>query len=54
LTHSDGSTENCFNLRNRDSYIFEKIPAGVLTIASSANFKFDVVLLEERSEPKWA
>jgi hypothetical protein len=26
LTHEDGSTENCFNLRYRYSYIFENIP----------------------------
>ena len=53
LTHTDGTTENCFNLRNRDSYIFEKIPAGMNNVASNAGFKFDVVLLEERGEPKW-
>lgn len=53
LTHTDGTTKNCFNLRNRDSYIFRKIPAGLSNISASGNFKFDVVLLEERSEPKW-
>jgi hypothetical protein len=53
LTHSDGTIENCFNLRNRDSYIFEKIPSGISMVASNATFKFDVVLLEERGEPKW-
>lgn len=52
LTHADGSKENCFNLRNRESYIFEKIPPGVSGV-SSGHFKFDVTLLEERSEPKW-
>lgn len=52
LTHADGSKENCFNLRNRESYIFEKIPPGV-SYVSSGHFKFDVTLLEERSEPKW-
>jgi hypothetical protein len=53
LTHEDGTTENCFNQRYRYSYIFEKIPVGQLNVASSSNFKFDVILLEERSEPKW-
>ena len=53
LTHADGTKENCFNLRNKDSYIFEKIPVGVSKVLSNAVFKFDVVLLEERSEPKW-
>lgn len=53
LTHEDGTQENCFNLRNKDSYIFQKIPAGRSQVASNTVFKFDVVLLEERSEPKW-
>lgn len=53
LTHSDGSTENCFNLRNKDSYIFEKIPVKTSNVSSNGDFKFDITLLEERSEPKW-
>lgn len=52
-TLADGSTKNCFNLRDKSSYIFQKIPPGTLNVSSNANFKFDVVLLEERSEPKW-
>lgn len=52
-TNANGKIENCFNLRNKTSYIFEKIPAGTLNVASSSNFKFDVTLLEERGEPKW-
>lgn len=53
LTHTDGSIENCFNLRNRDSYIFEKIPVGTSNVAASGNFKFDVTILDERGEPLW-
>lgn len=53
LTHADGIQENCFKHRNRNSYVFEKIPAGTLNISANANFKFEVILLEERSEPKW-
>ena len=53
LTHTDGSTTNCFNLRNKDSYIFQKIPSGLSNVSASGGFKFDVILLEERSEPKW-
>lgn len=52
LIKTDGTKVNCFNSRNRDSYVFEKIPSGVNTV-SSGNFKFDVTLLDERSEPKW-
>lgn len=53
LTKTDGTIVNCFNLRNRDSYIFEKIAVGTNTVAASGNFKFDITLLEERGEPKW-
>lgn len=53
LTHTDGSKENCFHLRNRESYIFEKIPTGENDVSVNGDFKFDVTLLEERGEPKW-
>lgn len=53
LTHTNGTKENCFNLRNRDSYVFEKIPSGLLNVSNNGDFKFDVILLEERGEPKW-
>lgn len=52
LIHSDGSTENCFDFRNRDSYIFEKIKAGYNEVQKTL-FKFRVVVFDERSEPKW-
>ena len=53
LTHGDGRTENCFNKRNKNSYIFEKIPLGISNVSSNGDFKFDVVLFEERGEPRW-
>lgn len=53
LKHTNGSETNCFNLRNRDSYIFEKIPTGINKVSANNDFKFDVTLYEERSEPKW-
>ena len=53
LTHADGTKENCFHQRNKTSYIFYKIPCGVSNVAISAEFKFDITLLEERGEPKW-
>lgn len=53
ITNNDGSAVNAFNLRNRESYIFQKIAAGNNTVSSSGNFNFDVILVEERSEPKW-
>lgn len=54
LTKSDGEQVNCFNSRNKDSYIFEKIPVGTNTITSpNQQIQFNMTLLEERSEPKW-
>lgn len=54
LTKSNGEQINLFNSRNKDSYIFEKIPPGVNVVsASNSEIKFDITLLEERSEPKW-
>lgn len=53
LYESDGSQRNCFDLRNRDSYIFQKIPPGVMDVATSSKLIFDITLLEERSIPRW-
>lgn len=53
LTHRDGTQENCYKLRNTDSYVFKKMPSGVSNVSASGSFKFDIVLLEERGEPKW-
>ena len=53
LITSKGEVVNKFSLRNKESYIFEKIPAGDCSIGRSENFRFDLTLIEERSEPKW-
>ena len=53
LKHKDGSETNCFNLRNRESYLFQKIHSGINLVSITGDFKFDITLLEERSEPKW-
>lgn len=53
LTKHDGTAENHFNDRSRDSYIFKPISAGNNTVTWNKTFGFDVVILEERSEPKW-
>lgn len=53
LTNSNGTVINVFNNRNKESYIFEKIPSGVNDVVWTDDFGFDVVLYEERSEPKW-
>ena len=43
---------NLFDARNKAQSVFEKIPSGQLTIAYG-NFDFELVLHEERSEPRW-
>lgn len=43
---------NLFDSRNKVQSVFQKIPSGNLTI-SWGNFNFDLVLHEERSEPRW-
>jgi hypothetical protein len=53
LTKYNGEQVNVFNLRNRESYIFEKIPPGEHVVVWEGSFGFDITLLEERSEPKW-
>ena len=53
LTRYDGTVINAFGDRNKASYIFQKIPAGNCIVTWDNSFGFDVVLCEERSEPKW-
>lgn len=53
LTDPEGKNINCFHNRNRMSYIFQKIPAGECIIAHDETVHFDIVIIEERSEPKW-
>lgn len=53
LTAVDGTKTNKFNDRNKASYIFEKIPAGKHDVSWSGDFVFEVIVLDERSEPKW-
>lgn len=49
----NGEEVNQFHLRNRDSYVFEKIPTGKHSVSWNGMFRFEITLLEERSEPKW-
>ena len=53
LTGNDGSISNKFNERSRESYVFEKIQPGENIVSFNGDLMFSVVLLEERSEPKW-
>lgn len=53
LLYPSGNTINVFNLRNRDSYIFEPIIGKTITIRSAQNIDFDLFLIERRGEPQW-
>ncbi len=50
---ANGEQINQFHLRDREAYIFQKIPAGKNAVTWNGQFGFDVTLLEERSEPQW-
>ena len=53
LTKQNGKTENQFKNRCRDSYIFEKIPSGKVDVSWDGDLRMSIILLEERSEPRW-
>lgn len=53
LTAIDGTQTNVFNKRNKDSYIFEKIKPGKNVVSWPGTYTFEIVILEERSEPRW-
>lgn len=53
ITAVDGTTTNAFNARSRESYVFQKIPVGNMNVAKNGDFGVDIVLMDERSEPKW-
>ena len=50
---ADGSQEDIFNSRNKDSDIWQKIPAGRSIVSWNGAFGFDVVLFNERGTPRW-
>lgn len=53
LTSQIGQEHNWFDRRNRDSYIFEPIPAGYNAVSWDGSFGFDLTVIEKRSEPRW-
>lgn len=53
LTTATGGKINWFDKRNRESYIFEEIPAGQRPVVWDGSFGFDLTVIEKRSEPKW-
>ena len=55
LTYPSGRSSSVLYARNRDSYIFEPIIAsnGQIIVTTAQTMKFDLYLIEKRSEPKW-
>ena len=53
LTTITGAKVNWFDKRGRESYIFEPIPTGIISVLFNGTFAFDLTVVEERSEPKW-
>ena len=49
-----GEVVDCYNARQKDYSIFKKIPAGLNVFQWSGGFGVDIVLFDERSEPKWS
>ena len=51
---ADGTKVNLFNWRNKESDLFQKIPEGRGSVIwQSDAFGFDLLLLQEKGEPKW-
>lgn len=48
-----GEESNLFHTRNRDSYIFEKIPTGTNPVVRQREQAVDVIIFDERGEPVW-
>lgn len=49
----DGTKVDLFNSRNKDSEIWQKIPAGRSNATWNGNFGFDITLYSERGTPPW-
>lgn len=53
LTTADGTKVNWFGKRGRDHYIFEPIQPGTNIVTWGGSFRFDLTVVEKRSEPRW-
>ncbi len=52
-TTSKGAEINEYAKRSLANYVFKKIPAGTNNVVANPDCNFDIVIIEERSEPKW-
>lgn len=51
--NSVGDKSNVFNYRNKDYDIFDEIPAGEVQFSYPGDFVVEIILLQQRSMPKW-
>lgn len=52
-TSIDGDIENIFHTRNKESYIFEPIPEGTVSVIRAKNLQLAITVCDERGEPVW-
>lgn len=51
---SNGTVQNIFQKRNKETSIFRKIQSGSLLFSWNGTFGFDMSVYIERSEPRWS
>lgn len=51
-TLANGQRVNIFDLRDKEQSVFEPMPGGDISFTWSGLFGFDLVLFNERSEPR--
>lgn len=49
----DGTQEDIYNSRNKDSEIWRNIPPGRSIVSWNGSFGFDIILFNERGTPRW-
>lgn len=49
-----GEETNLFNQRYKEQSVFDKLPAGMLSIIWSEAYQIDLTIYDERSEPAWS
>ena len=52
-TGANGTRENIFRTRDRDSYVFQKVPPGLIAVNRARTMGVDVIIYDERGEPEW-
>lgn len=48
-----GEIIDLFNARGKEYYVFEAIPPGKWQVITTSDMRFDIVLYQKRSTPKW-